>query len=120
VILLKIKNPSLGKETRPKIKIFYYYITMVAKVKHTKKAKTMKSRKGKKMGKTMKSRKGKKMGKTMKRRNGKKKGKKKRGKKTMKGGFVSIIKEALVPLLFTASVVRRGKKKSNGKSRSRK
>lgn len=92
---------------------------MVAKVKHTKKAKTVKSRKGKK-GKTMKSRKGKKMGKTMKRRNGKKKGKKKRGKKTMKGGFVSIIKEALVPLLFTASVVRRGKKKSTGKSRSRK
>jgi len=97
---------------------------MVAKVKHTKKAKssskTMKNRKGKKMGKTMKGRKGKKMGKTMKGRKGKKMGKKKRGKKTMKGGFVSVIKEALVPLLFTASVVKRGKKKSSGKSRSRK
>ena len=71
---------------------------MVAKVKHTMKNKTMKHKKG-----------GKKHGKTMK----------KRGKKkTMKGGFVGILKEALVPLLFTASVVKKGKSKS--KSRSRK
>ena len=88
---------------------------MVAKVKHTMKNKTMKHKKGgkkhgKKHGKTMKHKKGgKKHGKTMK----------KRGKKkTMKGGFVGILKEALVPLLFTASVVKKGKSKS--KSRSRK
>ena len=105
---------------------------MVAKVKHTMKNKTMKHKKGgKKHGKTMKHKKGgkkhgKKHGKTMKhkkgsKKHGKKHGKtmKKRGKKkTMKGGFVGILKEALVPLLFTASVVKKGKSKS--KSRSRK
>lgn len=94
---------------------------MVAKVKHTMKNKTMKQKKhGKKHGKTMKHKKGgKKYGKTMKhkkggKKHGKKHGKsmKKRGKKkTMKGGFVSVIKEALVPLLFTAAVVKKGKSK---------
>ena len=73
---------------------------MVAKVKHTKRTKTLKHRKGK----------------SMKRRKGKTK---KRGR-TMRGGFVNIIKDALVPLLFTASVVKRGKKKTKSKSRSRK
>jgi hypothetical protein len=105
---------------------------MVAKVKHTMKNKTMKHKKGgkkhgKKHGKTMKHKKvGKKHSKTMKhkkggKKHGKKHGKsmKKRGKKkTMKGGFVSVLKDALVPLLFTAAVVKKGKSKS--KSRSRK
>ena len=90
---------------------------MVAKVKRTKRTKTLKHRKGKSMkrrkGKTMKR--GKKR-KTMRRG---KKGKKTRGR-TMRGGFVNIIKDALVPLLFTASVVKRGKKKTKRKSRSRK
>ena len=92
---------------------------MVAKVKHTMKNKTMKHKKhGKKHGKTMKHKKG---GKKHGKKYGKKHGKtmKKRGKKkTMKGGFVGILKEALVPLMFTASVVKKGKSKS--KSRSRK
>lgn len=90
---------------------------MVSKVKRSSKnkGKTMKrNNKGKKHGKTMKARKTMKAGgkgKSMKKRsNGKKKRKTKR--KTMKGGFMGVIKDAIVPLLFTAAVIKKGKKKN--------
>ncbi len=77
--------------------------TMRSKKSHAKKAKTMK----RKHSKSKKS-------KSTKRRSTRSK------RKTMKGGFVHAIKEAIVPLFLTASVIKKGKKKSKSKSRSSK
>jgi hypothetical protein len=107
---------------------------MVSKVKHSKKAKTLKNKKTQKKRRSMCTRltnkqckqprytkrckvtTSKNKGKNAKRAHCRtKRNRKAKSKKTMKGGFIGIIKDALVPLLFTASVIKRGKKKSRSK-----
>jgi len=88
--------------------------TMRGKKSNKKRGRTMKN---KKRGRTMKN---KRRGRSMKtKRRGRSMKKRRRGKKggNVLAGVGSVIKEAVVPVLFTGAVLRKGKKGKSRKSR---